>query len=224
LVIAGFVMGLVSGAGFLMTEVHTADPMLPLGFFRNPTFSAATLVGLLINLTLYGTVFLLSLYLQQTLHLTPIAAGFAFLPLPIVLGVANAAAGPIGRRFGLRVPMALGLVIAGIGYWLLVGLGATTVYPALLPGLIVIPMGVGSAVPLMTASLLATVPQSRSGVASGVLNTVRQAGGAIGVALFGAGCQEVAFAGIHGTLVLSTAPLGCGAVAAVIGIRHADNR
>jgi DHA2 family methylenomycin A resistance protein-like MFS transporter len=126
-------MGLLSGAGFLMTEAHTADPMLPLDSFRNPTFSAATLVGLLINLTLYGTVFLHSLYLQQTLHLTPIAAGLAFLPLPIVLGVANVAAGPIGRRSGLRVPMALGLVIAGIGYWLLARLSATTVYPACCP-------------------------------------------------------------------------------------------
>ena len=162
-VIAGFVGALLCGAGFMLREAHTADPIVPLGFFRNSTFSASTLVGLVINLTLYGTIFLLGLYLQQTLGYSPTIAGFAFLPLPIVLGMANVAAGIIGYRFGLRIPMALGLVIAGIGYGLLARLSATTHYASLLPGLVVIPLGVGLSVPLMTSALLAPVPRSRSG-------------------------------------------------------------
>ena len=220
-VIAGFVGALLCGAGFMLREAHTADPIVPLGFFRNSTFSASTLVGLVINLTLYGTIFLLGLYLQQTLGYSPTIAGFAFLPLPIVLGMANVAAGIIGYRFGLRIPMALGLVIAGIGYGLLARLSATTHYASLLPGLVVIPLGVGLSVPLMTSALLAPVPRSRSGVASGVLNTVRQAGGGIGVALFGALMAGGGVAGIRNALMLSEALLVCGAVAAVVGIRHA---
>jgi MFS transporter, DHA2 family, methylenomycin A resistance protein len=220
-VIAGFVGALLCGAGFMLREAHTADPIVPLGFFRNSTFSASTLVGLVINLTLYGTIFLLGLYLQQTLGYSPTIAGFAFLPLPIVLGMANVAAGTVGYRFGLRIPMALGLVIAGIGYGLLARLSATTHYASLLPGLVVIPLGVGLSVPLMTSALLATVPRSRSGVASGVLNTVRQAGGGTGVALFGALMAGGGVAGIRNALMLSEALLACGAVAAVVGIRHA---
>jgi MFS transporter, DHA2 family, methylenomycin A resistance protein len=221
LVIACFVGAPLCSAGFLWRETRTADPMVPLGFFRNPTFSTATLVGLVINLTLYGTIFLLGLYLQQILAYSPAIAGFAFLPLPVVLGMANVAAGTIGRRFGLRVPMALGLIIAGIGYWLLAGLSATTHYVSLLPGLVMIPLGVGLSVPLMTSALLATVPRNRSGVASGVLNTVRQAGGGIGVALFGALMGGVGVAGIRSALMLSAALLACGAVVAVTGIRRA---
>ena len=117
--------------------------------------------------------------------------------------------------------MALGLVIAGIGYGLLARLSTTTHYASLLPGLVVIPLGVGLSVPLMTSALLATVPRSRSGVASGVLNTVRQAGGGIGVALFGALMAGGGVAGIRNALMLSEALLACGAVAAVVGIRHA---
>ena len=220
LVVAGFIGALLCGAGFLLREARTADPMVPLGFFRNSTFSAAILVGLVINLTLYGTIFLLGLYLQQILGYSPAIAGLAFLPLPVVLGMANVAAGTIGRRFGLRIPMALGLIIAGIGFWLLARLSATTNYASLLPGLVVIPLGVGLSVPLMTSALLATVPRIRSGVASGVLNTVRQGGGCVGVALFGALMGGGGVAGIRSALMLSAALLACGAVVAVTGIPY----
>jgi DHA2 family methylenomycin A resistance protein-like MFS transporter len=224
LVVAGFIGALLCGAGFLLREARTADPMVPLGFFRNSTFSAAILVGLVINLTLYGTIFLLGLYLQQILGYSPAIAGLAFLPLPVVLGMANVAAGTIGRRFGLRIPMALGLIIAGIGFWLLARLSATTNYASLLPGLVVIPLGVGLSVPLMTSALLATVPRIRSGVASGVLNTVRQGGGCVGVALFGALMGGGGVAGIRSALMLSAALLACGAVVAVTGIRPTSPR
>ena len=116
LVIAGFVTALLCFGGFIWREAKSSDPMLPLGFFRDATFSAATFVGLAVNLTLYGTVFVLGLYLQQVLQYSPVAAGFAFLPLPIALGIANIAAGPIGHRFGLRMPMVMGLVIGAAGY------------------------------------------------------------------------------------------------------------
>jgi MFS transporter, DHA2 family, methylenomycin A resistance protein len=219
-VVAGFVGAMLCGAGFILREARTADPMVPLGLFRNATFSAATLVGVVINLTLYGTIFLLGLYLQQILGYSPAIAGFAFLPLPVALGMANVAAGTVGHRFGLRIPMTLGLIIAGTGYWLLAGLSETTHYASLLPGLVVIPLGVGLSVPLMTSALLATVPRTRSGVASGVLNTVRQAGGGIGVALFGAFMAGGGVAGIRSALILSATLLAGGAVVAWIGIRQ----
>lgn len=185
-VIGALAAGAAAGLAFVATEARSADPMLPLGFFRNRSFSAATGVGLLLNLTVYGAVFMLGLYLQRVRGDTPIRAGLAFLPFPIALGIANVAAGPVGARFGRRWPMALGLAVATIGYVLLRNAGAATPYAELLPGLVLIPAGIGLAVPLMTASLLASAPRERSGVASGVLNTARQAGGCIGVAVCGA--------------------------------------
>jgi DHA2 family methylenomycin A resistance protein-like MFS transporter len=219
LVLSGLGVAVICGIAFVTVEARGADPMLPLGFFRNPTFSAATLVGFAINLTLYGAIFVLGLYLQQIRGYSPLAAGLAFLPLPVALGLANLAAGPTGRRFGLRSPMAFGLLAAGAGFWLLRDLDSTTPYPSMLPGLVMIPAGLGLAVPLMTTALLSTVARSRSGIASGVLNTVRQAGGGIGVALFGALMAERAMRGVRSALLMSAVLLACAAVAAAIGVR-----
>jgi DHA2 family methylenomycin A resistance protein-like MFS transporter len=211
LVMAGWAAAMICFGTFVMREARATDPMLPLGFFHDATFSAATFVGLAINLTLYGMIFVLGLYLQQVLQYSPIEAGIAFLPLPVVLGMANVAAGPIGDRFGLRMPMAMGLLIGAVGYCLLARLGPASRYTTLLPGLMMIPLGVGLSVPLMTAALLASVPKERSGVASGVLNTVRQAGGGIGVALFGALMAGHGVGGIRLALLLSAALFICAA-------------
>jgi DHA2 family methylenomycin A resistance protein-like MFS transporter len=220
LVLSGFGIAVLSGAAFVAVEARSPDPMLPLGFFREPAFSATTLVGLLINLTLYGAIFVLSLYLQQVRGYAPMAAGLAFLPFPVALGMANVASGWVGSRAGLRFPMASGLLVAGVGFWLLRHLGAVSSYASILAGMIVIPAGIGLAVPLMTSALLSSVPRSRSGIASGVLNTVRQAGGGMGVALFGALTARRGLAGIQIALMVAAALLLCGAVIAALGVRR----
>lgn len=159
--------------------------MLPLGFFRHPTFAAATFVGFLLNLALYGTLFVL-LYLQQVSHWSPLRTGIALLPFAIAIFVANVAAGRPAAFATPRAIMTGGLLVAAAGVWLLRHIAPSTPYSAILPGLVLLPLGIGFAVPMMTAALLATVPRPRAGVASGVLNAMRQVGGAIGVALFGA--------------------------------------
>jgi DHA2 family methylenomycin A resistance protein-like MFS transporter len=86
--------------------------------------------------------------------------------------------------------------------------------------LIVIPAGVGFAVPLMTSALLSTAPRTHSGVAAGVLNTVRQAGGGIGVALFGALMALHGITGLQSAFVVSAVLLACGTLAAGLGVRQ----
>lgn len=176
----------IAFAGFIAVERRIAEPMLPLPFFRQPTFSAATLVGFLLNLALYGVLFLLGLYLQQTHHLSPLHTGLALLPFAIAIFVANIGAGRLAAIVSPRAIMTGGLLVGALGTWLLRDIGASTPYGAILPGLVLLPLGIGFAVPMMTTALLGTVPRARAGVASGVLNSVRQAGGAIGVGLFGA--------------------------------------
>ena len=219
LVLTGFVLAAVGGGGFVLVERHTRRPMLPLAFFRDVTFRSAALVGLLINLTLYGAIFVLGLYLQQRRGYSPIESGLAFLPFAIVLGFANVGAGRIGGRSGRGWPMAAGLAVAAAGYWLLRPLDAGTPYVALLPGLVLLPAGIGLSVPLMTSALLATVPRSHAGIASGVLNTIRQTGGAIGVALYGALLGGPDFPGLPIIFEISTVLLVGGALLAAYGIR-----
>jgi MFS family permease len=110
----------------------------------------------------------------------------AFLPFSLTLTLSNVINGWLSRAWGARRLMVIGTVLGALGFGLLPGLAATSTYATMLPGLLILPLGVGLAVPAMTASLLGTVPKARSGVASGVLNTVRQSAGAVGVALYGA--------------------------------------
>ncbi|HUB16287.1 MAG TPA: MFS transporter [Acetobacteraceae bacterium] len=205
----GIAAAAVAFAGLVAVERRAARPMLPLGLFAHPTFSAATCVGFLLNLALYGALFVLGLYFQQTHHLSPWRSGLALLPFALAIFAANVAAGRLAGLASPRIIMTAGLALASIGTWLLRDIGPTTPYGMILPGLVLLPLGIGLAVPMMTAALLATVPRSRAGVGSGVLNAARQAGGAIGVALFGAlmagGGSGTASAFVAASVVLASA-------------------
>jgi DHA2 family methylenomycin A resistance protein-like MFS transporter len=184
--IVGFAAGIALLIAFLIVEHRGAAPMLPLGLFRDRTFSAAILVGFAINLTIYGTIFVLGFYFQEARHYSAAVAGLAFMPFMALVGFSNLAAGRITARFGARLPMAVGLVIGCLGFALLVNVDEGMSYASLIWRLLLIPLGIGLAVPAMTSALLGTVPKERGGLASGILNTIRQVAGAIGVAAFGA--------------------------------------
>jgi MFS transporter, DHA2 family, methylenomycin A resistance protein len=115
-----------------------------------------------------------------------VQAGLAFLPLTATFILSNIASGWLAGRVGSRVPMILGGLIGATGFALLVRLGSRSNFFDMLPGFVLIPGGMGLAVPAMTTAILSSVDRARSGTASAVLNTARQVGGAIGVAAFGA--------------------------------------
>jgi MFS family permease len=139
---------------------------------------------------------------------------------PIVLLFSNLMAGRLARGTNLRPLMVIGLLVGAAGYWLFHSIDADASYPQMLPGFVVIPLGVGLAVPCMTTALLTTVPASRSGVASGVLNSVRQAGGALGVAVYGALLNEKNVAGAQLSFWISAVLLILAALVAAIGVKH----
>jgi DHA2 family methylenomycin A resistance protein-like MFS transporter len=186
LVAGGFILALIATGSFIAVESRVATPMLPLSLFRKRTFNAAVLFGICVNLTYYGMVFVLSLYLQRVRGYTPLQAGLAFLPLTGGFLLSNVASGWVVGRFGARVPMIAGAITAGLGYGLLHFVNASTPLVGLLLPFLLIPSGMGLAVPAMTTAVLASVEAKRAGTASAVLNTARQAGGAVGVAAFGA--------------------------------------
>ncbi|MEM5340785.1 MFS transporter [Paraburkholderia azotifigens] len=186
LVGGSFVLALIATAAFIVTERRAPAPMLPLAFFSNRTFSSAVLFGICVNLTYYGVVFVLSLYLQHARGETALQAGLAFLPLTGGFLVSNVASGWVVGHYGARVPMIAGAITAALGYGLLHFADATSPLWWLLVPFLLIPSGMGLAVPAMTTAVLASVDKQRAGTASAVLNTARQAGGAVGVAAFGA--------------------------------------
>lgn len=223
LVLAGLACAVVCTLLFVRVEQRAAQPMLPLSFFRRPNFSPAVAFGIAVNLTYYGLIFILSLYLQHVRGYTAAQAGLAFLPLTATFVVANLCSGWMAGHYGSRPPMLLGALIGACGFALLSRLDAHSGYPAMLAPFLLIPGGMGLAVPAMTTAILASVEKAWSGTASAVLNAARQAGGAIGVAAFGAlvaGGDERIVPGMHVAAMISTALLAAAAVAAWYGIRR----
>ncbi|HVW21343.1 MAG TPA: MFS transporter [Opitutaceae bacterium] len=185
-ILGGALLTVLSGVFFVVGEARSRSPMLPLHFFKIPTFSACVLFGTLVNLTYYGIIFVIALYLQQVLRYSAIDAGLAFLPLTATFIVANLVSAWMAARYGSRRPMILGGLIGAAGFLLLRTLGPASPFAAMLAPFMLLPLGMGMAVPAMTAAVLASVDKSWSATASAVLNTARQAGGAVGVAVFGA--------------------------------------
>jgi DHA2 family methylenomycin A resistance protein-like MFS transporter len=221
-VISGFLLGALSSALFIHVERRAASPMLPLQFFSLPGFSPAVVFGIIVNLTYYGVIFVLSLYLQQALGYSALRTGFAFLPLTATFIVSNIITGWLTARAGSRLPMILGALIAMAGYASLLRLNETTSLLSMMASFVLIPGGMGLAVPAMTTSILSSVPRERSGTASAVLNTARQTGGAIGVAVFGAllgQTRQQIIPGLHTSALISTGLLFTAVVLAWLGMK-----
>lgn len=184
-IIAGAV-AVGSIATLVVIERRIAEPLLPLTLFTRPAFRAANTSALVMNLTSNGLLFLLTRYLQSVLDHSALEAGVMLLPLFVPLAVLSPLAGRLTARHGPR-PVMLGAAIVGAaGQLCLLLITPTSTYPRLVPALIGVGLGVGMFTAPVVAAAIRAVPPERSGLASGVNNTARQAGTALGVAIFGA--------------------------------------
>ena len=205
LVLAGFAAFVVAGASFVMIERWSARPMLPLALFRSRTFSSCALIGLLINTAFYGLIFVFSLLFQREQHYSPLQTGLALAPIMLGVTVATLVSGPIAQRVGPRWAVAGAALLFAVGCAGLLGIGSGTAYAAVVVPMFALGVGCGLIVPTITSELLGSVDRSWSGVAAGTLNTLRQAGSAIGVALFGSLIASGLVGGLHVALAVSLA-------------------
>jgi len=171
---------------FLTIENQAVSPILPLDLFKSPKFNSLMVLGSMLNYAYYGTVFVLSLYVQDVLHYSSLVAGMAFLPLTAGFIISNLASGKLMAKYNTRLPILIGLLLAIIGFIGLLIAKSNTPYWQLFAPFIIIPLGMGLSIPAITTTILASVAKTRSGTASAVFNTSRQAAGAMGVAIFGA--------------------------------------
>lgn len=202
-VLAGYALAVAAGAAFLVLEARGERPMLPLGLFRSGTFSATSAIGLLVNIAFYGLIFVFSLFFQRAQHLSALQTGLAFAPMTAAVMAANVLAGRLTGALGPRQVIAIGAGLMAAGAAALLGASVNNSYPALVAQLVAVGFGLGLIVPVMTSSLLGSVERSRSGVASGTLNTARQAGSVIGVALYGSLIAGGIVSGLHLALAIS---------------------
>jgi DHA2 family methylenomycin A resistance protein-like MFS transporter len=208
---------------FVLVEHRTREPMLPLGLFRSRTFSAASFVGLAINLGFYGQLFAISLYFQHVRGFGAVQTGLAILPEGIFVALSSALSGRAVSRVGPRVPMLFGLVLGAAGFVGLIAAGAHTSYWVLVVPLVAAGFGMSFTMPAATAAVIEASPAERAGIASGVLNAARQAGGAIGVALLGSLIAGEAFvAGLHAAMGVAAGSFLAGALVTAVWVQRQE--
>jgi MFS transporter, DHA2 family, methylenomycin A resistance protein len=198
--------------------------MLLLSLFTHRMFALTSLVGLLVNIAFYGLIFVFSLYFQQVNHWSAFATGLAFVPMMGAVLPVNLAAPRLAERFGAPAVIAAGALIAAGACLALLGIGHGTSYWTLCAQLIAMGGGLGLLVPPLAATLLGSVEKSRSGVAAGVLNSTRQTGSVLGVALFGSLIGQSFLAGAHAALIVSALLLAVAAAVITLGSRTQRRR
>jgi EmrB/QacA subfamily drug resistance transporter len=171
---------------FLAIETRVKHPMLPLGLFRNRTFTGVQLAAAGVSASMFALFLYLTFYLQGFLGHDPLEAGLRYLPLTLVTFFVSAAAGALITKVPARVMLAVGLSLTGGALLLMGGLAPTDEWTALLPGFLIAGAGVGLINPVIADVAVSVVPKEQSGMASGINDTFRQVGIAIGIAAWGA--------------------------------------
>ncbi|WP_255658160.1 MFS transporter [Actinoplanes sp. L3-i22] len=222
--LTSFAVGLVALVAFIAVELRSDHPMLDLALFKRPAFAALIVAAFLTQAAAFGYLPFGTVWLQQVLGYGPVDAGlYGALPMAAASLVVGAAAGKFLQKVSPRWTVGLGLLLIAAGDLLQARLHADSSGSILIPGLIVVGLGVGCVLPSLSSAVLAEVPRERSGMAGGALNTFRQLGFALGVAVFGtifadriadAHGQPAGFAdGLNATLYVAG---GTALVAAVI--------
>jgi DHA2 family methylenomycin A resistance protein-like MFS transporter len=210
------------GAAFVAFEARQAEPMLPLDLLLRPALGWVALVGLLHNVGVYGLIFVLSLSFQQLRGMTPVEAGLSFVPMTLALALGTRLGAKLLRRFGPFRPLIWGHGVAAFGAAALSAIGIEHGSIVLLLPLCAIGGGAGITTPAMSLAVMDAAERERSGLASGILNSARQTGGVIGVALLGGLLGEPASqGGAREAAVAATVAFTC-ACGLAIGIarRH----
>ncbi len=224
-ILASLSVGAVALVGFVLYELRAANPMLPMRLFRIRAFTAINLASMLMFLGMFGSVFLLSQFLQGVQGYSPIEAGVRMLPWTAMPMVVAPIAGAVSDRIGGRPVIALGLAFQAIGlayFAVIISTGVS--YSAQIPALIF--SGVGMAMFFAPSSnvVMGSVRPEEQGIASGANNAMREVGGALGVAVMaavfsanGSYLSGQAFVnGLTPALWTGSAAIAAGAVAAVL--------
>jgi EmrB/QacA subfamily drug resistance transporter len=178
-------VAVVSLVAFVMLELRQRLPMLDMSLFKDSTFSGANAVMGLVGLAMFGIFFYNSLFLQNILHYSAIKTGATFLPMTVTIMFTAPIAGRFSDRIGPRPLMTAGLVLLTGSLLLFSTLGTGSDFWNILPGLVLGGFGMAITMAPTTSAAMSAVPRDKAGVGSAVINSMRQVGGSLGVAIMG---------------------------------------
>lgn len=220
---------------FVVNEHRSKHPLMPLHIFKIRNLSGANMMQLPITAGMFSTFFFLSLYTQQILNYSPVKSGLAFLPLAFIIGITSANVSKVIGKVGYKTPMIVGPILVTIGLLLFSRLTVDGSYLTdVLPAIIVVALGLGACFVSITIAATSGVPKHESGLASGLLNTSQQIGGALGLAIIsgifastvkdstmkGADAASAQVAGFHESFIVAAMFTISAALIAAVVIRH----
>src|SRR5438105_4960839 len=186
LILGLFALGTVSLVAFVLLERHQRLPMLDLSLFKSGTFTGANVVAILVTLAMFGIFVFFPIYMQTFRGWPPIQAGAALLPWTVMIVIFAPIAGKLSDRVGSRWLMAGGMTTVAVCCVLLSTVTLHSSFWHMLPAFILGGLGMSFVMTPMSAAAMGAAPVAQAGVASGVLNTFRQVGVALGIAIMGA--------------------------------------
>jgi EmrB/QacA subfamily drug resistance transporter len=225
-ILAAFAVAVVALVSFALLERHQRAPMLDLSLFRNRTFGGANASMLFVGLAMFGTFFYVSLYMQNVLGYSPVEAGASFLPMTVLIILIAPRAGALTDRVGSRWLVGGGMTLLAAMLFYYTELGAHESFPAILPGLLLGGIGMGMTMTPITAAAMSAVAVDKAGVGSAVLNSSRQVGGSLGIAVMGSivASSDSYLTGFHDALRVGSLLCLAGALVAVTAIRKIEHK
>jgi EmrB/QacA subfamily drug resistance transporter len=187
-------VAVVGLAAFVVLELRQRVPMLDLSLFKNGTFAGANTVMLLVGLAMFGVFFYNSLFIQNIMGYSAVQTGASFLPMTGLIILVAPLAGKFSDRVGSRWLMGVGMVFLSASLFIFSRLDAGSDFWNVFPGLIVGGLGMAFVMTPTTAAAMGSVPVDKAGVGSAVLNSMRQVGGSLGIAVMGA----IVLSQVHG--------------------------
>jgi Na+/melibiose symporter-like transporter len=195
-----FVVAVLAGGVFVRWELRRDEPMLDMRLFANRGFSAGSVALAMLFLAMAGTVFLQAQYLQFILGYTPLVAGAALVPAALGMIFGTGVGAHLAGHLGGRIAVVTGTVLAASGVAVQAALVDGTSYVPTGVGLLLFGLGAGIAMPTATDLIMSTLPPARAGVGSAVNDTVRELGGALGVAVIGSVAASTYASNLQGQL------------------------
>jgi EmrB/QacA subfamily drug resistance transporter len=208
-IVGSFTLAVVVLAVFAWWESHSTHPMLRLSVFENPRFSAASLGITLIFFAMFGTLFLLTQYLQSIMGFSALQAGLALLPWAAIMLVVAPLSARLAERYGTKLVVGTGLSFATVALLLFATLPATNIsyVTDVLPRMVLIAIGMGLVMAPATESIMGSLPRAKAGVGSAMNDTTRQVGGTLGVAVVGSVMLSTYGARVGDALTATRLPL-----------------